>query len=134
MARRKGKSRPEETVRPQPEPRPADTPWRIRFAQRILADDVRKIGHAALELARTAIDKNLKVDPEKAGQRLRSPLHGLYKLTSSHIRIAYHVEKTRREVWILMIGDRRDIWDEEQSEILERLGIQRQQADRDTPG
>lgn len=106
----------------------------MRFAQRILSDDLKKIGHAALEVARHAIDKKLKLDPEKYGQRLHSPLHGLYKLKSSDIRIAYHVEKSTREVWVLMIGNRRDIWDEDQIEILDRLGIVRQQMDEGTWG
>jgi mRNA-degrading endonuclease RelE of RelBE toxin-antitoxin system len=85
-------------------------------------------------VARAAIEKKLKVDPEKYGQRLHSLLHGLYKLKASHIRIAYHIEGAAREVWILMIGDRRDIWDQDQAEILKRLGIVRVQVDRDVPG
>lgn len=32
-----------------------------------------------------------------------------------------------------MIGNRRDIWDEDQSEILERLGIVRKEIDEDSP-
>lgn len=106
----------------------------MRFAGRILSEDLKKIGHAALEVARSTIDKKLKLDPEKYGQRLHSPLHGLYKLKSSDIRIAYHVEKARREVWVLMIGNRRDIWDEEQAEILARLGVVRQQVDQNKSG
>lgn len=62
----------------------------MRFAEEILTDDSRKIGHAALKAARKVIDKKLTIDPEAYGQRLHSPLHGLYKLKSSHIRIAYH--------------------------------------------
>lgn len=106
----------------------------MRYAQRILSDDLSKIGHAALEVARNTINKKLKLDPENYGQRLHSPLHGLYKLKSSDIRIAYHIEKARREVWVLMIGNRREIWDESQAEILDRLGIVRQQVDQDASG
>jgi mRNA-degrading endonuclease RelE of RelBE toxin-antitoxin system len=111
-----------------------EAPWRVRFAQQILSDDLKKIGHAALEVARHAIDKKLKLDPEQYGQRLHSPLHGLYKLKSSNLRIAYHIEKSAREVWILMIGNRRDIWDEDQAEILDRLGIVRQRVEKDELG
>jgi mRNA-degrading endonuclease RelE of RelBE toxin-antitoxin system len=131
MARRRGKGESANLPHP-PEPSASEVPWRVRFAERILAEDLKKIGRAALELARSAIDKKLKVEPERYGQRLHSPLHGLYKLKASHIRIAYHVEKARREVWVLMIGNRRDIWDEDQAEILERLkGVQRQ-VDQDS--
>jgi mRNA-degrading endonuclease RelE of RelBE toxin-antitoxin system len=133
MARRGGRANADETTPPAAEP-PAERPWRVRFAQRILVDDVKKVGHAALEIARAAIDKKLKLDPEKYGQRLHSPLHGLYKLKSSHVRIAYHIEKPRHEVWVLMIGNRRDIWDEDQAAILERLGAVRREVDRETSG
>lgn len=48
-------------------------------------------------------------------------MHGLFKLKASHLRIAYHIEKSAHEVWILMIGDRREIWAEDQPEILIRF-------------
>lgn len=83
------------------------------------------MGHAAFEVARTAINKKLKVDPEGYGAPLRSPLHGLYKLKASHVRIVYHIEEKKHEVRVLMIGARRDIWDEDQGEIVERLGEER---------
>jgi mRNA-degrading endonuclease RelE of RelBE toxin-antitoxin system len=130
-ARRGSRSKREDASPPAAAQAAAEAAWRVRFAERILSEDLKKIGHAALEVARGAIDKKLKVDPEMYGQRLHSPLHGLYKLKSSHIRIAYHVEKSRHEVWILMIGNRRDIWEQDQAEILERLGIVRHQVNPD---
>ncbi len=57
---------------------------------------------------------------EKANCPLHHPLHGFRKLKSSHIRIIYRVKADASEVWVLMIGDRRDIWESEQEEILER--------------
>ncbi|MGH2361939.1 MAG: type II toxin-antitoxin system RelE family toxin [bacterium] len=66
------------------------------------------------------IDKKLKIDPEGYGDNLHHPLHGLYKLKSSYVRIVYHIEAADSEVWILMIAGRRDIWDTGQDEILER--------------
>lgn len=133
-ARRRGKSRSTPASSPAAGPEAAKSPWRVRFAEEILSQDLKKIGHAALQVARNAIDKKLKVDPEQYGERLHSPLHGLYKLKASHVRIAYHIEKAAGEVWILMIGDRRDIWDQDQTEILKRLGIVRVQVDRESPG
>ncbi|HYN82511.1 MAG TPA: hypothetical protein VES88_13495 [Gemmatimonadaceae bacterium] len=79
------------------------------------------MGHAAFDVAKRAIEKKLKVSPKEYGESLRHPLHGLFKLKSSHVRIAYHVQDTPAEVWILMIGDRKSIWEDEQAEILERL-------------
>jgi mRNA-degrading endonuclease RelE of RelBE toxin-antitoxin system len=99
----------------------AATPWRIRFAEAILTEDLAGIGHAALVVARNVIDKKLKVAPEQYGARLHKPLHGLWKLKTSHVRIVYHVEVAAHEVWILMIGARRDIWNEDQETILTRL-------------
>lgn len=110
-------------------------PWRLRYSPLILSDDIDDVGHAALQLARAACEKKLASEPQQHGAPLHHPLHGLRKLSVSHVRIAYHVEVATHEVWILMIGNRRDIWDEDQGEILERLGTERKRhspaADRD---
>lgn len=102
-------------------------PWRIRYAKRILSVDLREIGHAALENARKAIEKKLPVDPHQYGDGLRPPLDGIYKLKSSHVRVAYHIEEADHEVWILMIADRREIWDRHEDDILGRLGVMREE-------
>lgn len=94
--------------------------WIIRFEPSVAEDDLGIVGHAAFDLAKGAIDKKLKVDPKGYGVGLHHPLHGIYKLRASHVRIAYHVQDTPPEVWILMIGDRKNIWESEQREILER--------------
>lgn len=114
-------------VRPSASPavRSAAAPWRLRYSARILADDIDDVGHAALVHARTACEKKLGAAPEQYGTPLHHPLHGLRKLSVSHVRIAYHVEREAHEVWILMIGSRRDIWDEQQGEILDRLATER---------
>lgn len=101
--------------------------WKIKYAERILSEDVREIGHAALEKARKAIEKKLPLDPHQYGDGLRPPLDGIYKLKSSHVRVAYHIEEADREVWVLMIGDRNAIWDRHEDDILGRLGIMRQE-------
>lgn len=88
----------------------------------MLTDDLPPVGHAAYDAARKAILKKLTTDPEQYGERLHSPLHGLYKLKASHIRIAYHIEPAAHEVWVLLIGDRRTVWETRQGEILARLG------------
>lgn len=86
------------------------------------------VGHAAFDVARKAIDKKLRTDPENYGDPLHHPLHGFRKLKSSHIRIVYRVKADASEVWVLMIGDRRDIWESEQKEILERDETERGRA------
>lgn len=97
------------------------TEWVIRFEESVERVDLRQVGHAAFDVARKAIEKKLKVNPKEYGDNLHHPLHGLFKLRSSHVRIAYHVQDIPPEVWILMIGDRKSIWEDEQAEILERL-------------
>src|SRR6185437_13356801 len=74
---------------------------------------------SALEAARKAIDKKLKVDPQQYGEFLHRPLQGFYKLKTSAVRIVYHVDAEAREVWVLAMGDRRDIWKDEAA-ILKR--------------
>jgi mRNA-degrading endonuclease RelE of RelBE toxin-antitoxin system len=99
--------------------------WSVRVAKRVLIDDVPVIGYVAYERAKKAIKKKLTTAPEQYGEMLHAPLHGLYKLKSSHVRVAYHIEAEAHEVWVLLIGDRQTIWDTRQGDILERLTEQR---------
>lgn len=122
VTRRRGNRQAAEKRRPlapNPEP-PKPTSWTIRYAERILKDDLDEVGHAAFDVARKAIDKKLKVAPDQYGSNLHDPLHAFRKLKTSHIRIVYRVDVDAADVLILMIGDRRDIWESEQGEILER--------------
>jgi mRNA-degrading endonuclease RelE of RelBE toxin-antitoxin system len=97
------------------------TPWRLRFSARIIDEDLDDIGRAAFDVAMAAIDKKLRVDPHQYGDGLGPPLAGLMKLKASHVRIAYHVVDDAHEVWVLMLGDRQDIWKRREGDILERL-------------
>jgi len=108
----------------------SDRPWKVRYSPRILAEDLHTIGHAAYETAKRAIQKKLAVDPHQYGSGLRPPLDGIYKLKSSHVRVAYHIEEPAHEVWVLMIGDRRDIWDHHEDDILGRLVVMRAEREQ----
>ena len=101
-----------------PEPEPI-APWKIRFAKSVRDTDRHELSTSALDIARKAIDKKLKVDPQQYGEYLHRPLQGFYKLKTSAVRIVYHVDPEAREVWILAMGDRRDIW-KDQDDILRR--------------
>lgn len=103
-------------------PPPTPEVWKLRFSARILNEDLGELGHAAYENARKAIQKKLPVDPHQYGEGLRPPLGGIHKLKSSHVRVAYHIEESEHEVWVLMIADRNVIWDRHEDEILGRLG------------
>jgi len=105
-----------------------DVRWRVRLAKRVLTDDIPQVGHDAYDRAKKAINKKLPVAPEQYAEPLHSPLHGLYKLKSSHARVVYHVEVESHEVWVLLIGDRSTIWDDREADILERLAGERQEA------
>jgi len=102
----------------------------LRFSARILSEDLPGIGHDAFHTTKRAIEKKLRVDPHGYGEGLRPPLAGLYKLKASHLRVAYHVEDAAHEVWILMIADRRVIWDRHEPDILGRLGQLRDEGQR----
>ena len=105
----------------------SESPWRLRFSSRILDQDLDSIGHAAYQTAKKAIRKKLPDDPHQYGDGLRPPLDGICKLKSSHVRVAYHIEESAHEVWVLMIADRRVIWDRNEDEILGRLAILREE-------
>ena len=80
--------------------------WRVRVAARVLTEDVSRIGRDTYERAKKAIQKKLTLGAQQYGERLHSPLHGLYKLKSSNISLAYRIDVATREVWVLLIGDR----------------------------
>ena len=103
-----------------------DASWRLRFSPRILSEDLPEIGHAVYEKAKKAILKKLPKAPLEYGAPLHAPLHGLYKLSVGHVRVAYHIEDSVHEVWVLMIGDRKAIWNSHQGSILDRLDEERQ--------
>jgi mRNA-degrading endonuclease RelE of RelBE toxin-antitoxin system len=108
-------------------------PWRLKFSSRIVEEDLGNIGHAAYETAKKAIRKKLPVDPHQYGEGLRPPLDGIYKLKSANIRVAYHIEEAAHEVWVLMMADRRVIWDRHEDEILGRVTVLREERrQRDT--
>ena len=102
--------------------------WCLRFSPRILSEDLPEIGHAAFEQAKQAILKKLPKAPLEYGAPLHASLHGLYKLSVGHVRVAYHIEDSVHEVWVLMIGDRKAIWNSHQGSILDRLAEQRRHA------
>lgn len=128
MTRRKKAKRTEagtNAARDVPASSSPDPPWRLRFSPRILSDDLRDLGADSYATAKKAIQKKLPLDPHQYGEGLRPPLDGIYKLKSSNVRVAYHIEESDREVWVLMIADRRVIWDRHEDEILGRLDEER---------
>ena len=96
--------------------------WKIRYHRNVKDCDAPDMGHAAMQQVRKVIDKKLKVDPYNYGEPLRRDLKGLHKLKTSDMRIAYQIMPERHEVWILMIGNRRDIWSAEEQSIVSRKG------------
>lgn len=102
-------------------PKAEPSPWKLRYSERIIDEDLDDIGRAAYDVAMAAIDKKLKVDPHQYGDGLGPPLAGLMKLEASHVRVAYHIEDETHEVWVLMLGDRQDIWKKREGDILQRL-------------
>jgi mRNA-degrading endonuclease RelE of RelBE toxin-antitoxin system len=112
--RRSRKNRPA-----QPESSPEAQPWHVRLF-RTVDDDARRIGHAGLAVAKDAILKKLATQPELYGEPLRAPLHPLRKLRVSHLRIVYYIDGDRREVWIVKIADRQEVYEHE-AQIMERF-------------
>ena len=122
-ARKSGRGRDQKSVAQAPATAggPTDPPlWRLRFSPRIVREDLSEIGDAAFALAKEAITKKLRQHPDQYGVPLRAPLTGMRKLSVSHVRIVYKVDENLREVRVYMLGARRDIWDHDQPEILER--------------
>ena len=99
----------------------ARKPWTVRYSERIVDADLDGFGRAAYAVAMAAIDRKLRIDPHQYGDGLGPPLAGLMKLTASHVRVASHIDHEAREVWVLMLGDRRNTWKKRAGSMLERL-------------
>ncbi|MDR0289233.1 MAG: type II toxin-antitoxin system RelE/ParE family toxin [Rickettsiales bacterium] len=57
-----------------------------------------------------AIEKELKVNPNKAGKPLRGKLLGFRRLSFDKYRLIYHVNTSKRKVLIITIGHRDNVY------------------------
>lgn len=88
----------------------ADEPYQIvvaRPAARTIAEELpESVATAVVEL----ITGPLLGNPRRLGVALRNELDGLWSVRRGTYRIVYRIDDVRREVVILRVGHRRDVY------------------------
>ncbi len=73
-------------------------------------EDVKTIPRDDLKRLKNAIEKRLVLAPDKLGRPLRGDLKGRWRMRLGDYRVIYSI--TPSKVHILLIGNRRDIYDQ----------------------
>jgi len=85
----------------------------------VLKKDFKKIDISDQRRLIRAIRKKLATKPRKYGEPLSGDFAGLWKLRVGQYRIIYKVEQDRIQVYVIIVGFRRD--DEVYKKLLSRL-------------
>jgi mRNA interferase RelE/StbE len=85
----------------------------------VLKKDFKKIDSSDQRRLIRAIRKKLATKPRKYGEPLSGDFAGLWKLRVGQYRIIYKVEQNRIQVYVIIVGFRRD--DEVYKKLLSRL-------------
>lgn len=93
--------------------------WAVEFHPLVRDQDLPDLDQAARTRILKAVRGKLAVDPEAYGERLRSELHGYWKLRVGEYRVIYEIRKNIVTVLVLKIGYRRD--DEVYQQMAKRL-------------
>ncbi|MYB24414.1 MAG: type II toxin-antitoxin system RelE/ParE family toxin [Acidimicrobiia bacterium] len=88
----------------------ADEPYQIvvaRSAARVIAEELPEfVATAVVEM----ITGPLLSEPRRLGAALRNELEGLWSLRRGAYRVVYRIDDARREVVVLRVGHRREVY------------------------
>jgi mRNA interferase RelE/StbE len=84
--------------------------WPVRFHSAVLEKDLPSLSREIQRTILDAIEKKLSSHPDVFGKPLSSGLKGYRKLRVGDYRVVYAL--AGREVWILVIAHRGDVYDE----------------------
>jgi mRNA-degrading endonuclease RelE of RelBE toxin-antitoxin system len=76
-------------------------------AARALAEELPEaVAHAVIDL----ITGPLLADPYRLGRELRQPLRGVFAARRGTYRVLYRIDEAKREVTVIRIDHRRDVY------------------------
>ena len=84
-------------------------PYRLRYHHEVKKSDIPTLNETMKERIRNAIEKRLKIEPEKYSEPLRKSLKGYRKLRVGDYRIVLKIE--RQDLFILGICHRKDVYE-----------------------
>lgn len=87
----------------------------------VFRQDFKRIDKRSQQKIIRAIRKKLATEPESYGKPLRGDLKGFWKLRIGEYRVIYTIDKGRVEVYVVVVGFRRD--EEVYREVAKRLEL-----------
>ena len=87
--------------------------YTIQYDDDVIKHDIPKLASSARNLIQKAIQERLTQDPQRFGKPLRYSYKGHRRLRVSDYRVIYRIDEVSHRVFIVAIGHRRDIYDEQ---------------------
>lgn len=88
------------------------TPWRIRYEEHVVREDIKGLDRTIKNRIRKAIDQKLTQDPQHFGKPLRYSLNSLRSLRVGDYRVLYAIDREKALVSIVSIAHRRHVYDD----------------------
>jgi mRNA interferase RelE/StbE len=83
--------------------------YRLLYHPQVLSRDIASLDSPTRKRIRSAIERQLTVHPESAAKPLAHTTQRLWSLRVGDWRVIFALRN--REIWILKIGHRRDVYD-----------------------
>ena len=92
--------------------KPGDnTPYTIHYLESVVTEDIPDLPKKMRELIKRAIETRLCIDPAGLGKPLRYSFIGHRRLRVGDYRIVYRIDAKKREVTVVLIKHRKDVYD-----------------------
>ena len=89
---------------------PGNRDYTVVFSDHVTAKDIPALSSPVRKTLRHAIETRLTIAPLQYGKPLRGSLKGFRWLRAGDYRIVYSIHETKRLVYVVAIGHRRDIY------------------------
>ena len=90
---------------------PGNDPFSIIYLESVVEDDIPVLPKNIRATIKRAIENRLAIDPVGFGKPLQYSLKGHRRLRVSDYRIVYRIDNKKKEVLIIAIKHRRDVYD-----------------------
>ncbi|QOD38864.1 type II toxin-antitoxin system RelE family toxin [Candidatus Wolbachia massiliensis] len=84
--------------------------YKIELSKRYAKEDFPALPEGIKSDVEEDIEKELKVNPNKAGKPLRGKLQGYRRLRFDKYRLIHYVNTPKRKVFIIIIGHRDNVY------------------------
>ena len=85
--------------------------FEVLYSEEVAQKQIPKLSLPVKRKLKNAIEKKLKIDPVAYGKPLRYSLKGLRRLRVEDHRIVYKIDSEKRQVIIVKIGHRKEVYE-----------------------